>query len=164
MKNNRAGFTLIEILVCIAVIGILAGSVLVMSGSATASARDARRKSELQRIGRLFLTSCYMPNGGPGTYDIATLADELKTKYPQFAGQISSMPKDPKIGTTERAYYEYKVSEDGGKCAIYANLERGSEPATLTGITEPTPGGGTGVLQATAGGWNGSDKYFQVSN
>ena len=161
---NRNGFTLIELLIVIAIIGILAGTVIVMSGSATASARDARRKTELQRIGRLFLTSCYLPESGGGSYDIASLANELKNKYPQYASQMSSLPKDPKRGTAERAYYEYVVSDDGKKCAIYANLERESETVTLPDLDGPAPGGGIGVLQTSSDGWNGSNKYFQVSN
>lgn len=162
MKAN--GFTLIELLVTIAIIGILAGTVLVMFGQATGSARDARRKTELQRLGRLFLGTCYVPQDGPGTYDIAILAEELKTKYPQYSGQMTSLPRDPKIGTAEKAYYEYIVSDDGIKCAIYANLERKTEPVTLSNIFKPTPGGGTGVLQGTGEGANGSNRYFQVSN
>jgi prepilin-type N-terminal cleavage/methylation domain-containing protein len=162
MKNK--GFTLIELLVTISIIGILAGSVLMMFAGATGSARDSRRKTELQRAGRIFLTVCYMPDSGPGNYDIAVLAAELKNKYPQFSGQFSSLPSDPKLGTAERAYYEYIVSDDGKKCALYANLERKTEPVTLPDITEPTPGGGTGVLRAANDGWNKSDRYFQVSN
>ncbi len=162
MKNQ--GFTLIELLVVITIIGILAGTILIVYGQATASARDARRKTELQQIGRMFLTTCYMPKSGPGSYDLAALADELQNKYPQYSGKLASLPGDPKLKTNERSYYEYAVSEDGTKCAIYANLERENEPVTLPGISNPTPGGGTGVLQSSADGWNGTDKYFQVSN
>jgi len=47
---------------------------------------------------------------------------------------------------------------------LYGNLENGAEPITLPAITSPTPGGGAGVFQAAAAGWNGTNKYFQFSN
>jgi len=62
------------------------------------------------------------------------------------------------------AFYRYIVTGDGAKCALYANLENENEKVTLTEIVVPTAGGGTGVLQAAEDGWNGTPKYFQVSN
>ena len=47
---------------------------------------------------------------------------------------------------------------------VYANLEREEEPVTLPLVTAPGPGGGTGVFESTIEGWNGTKKYFQVSN
>lgn len=163
-KKSR-GFSLIEILVVIAVIGIIATVIFVSLGSATGKARDAKRKTELAQIGRLLSGgSCYMPNGGPGEYDTADLVEELKVKYPQYAQYASMAPKDPKSGTDTQSFYYYIVDSEGKKCALYANLENASEPVTLPNLSAPTPGGGTGVLQAASAGWNGTDKYFQVSN
>ena len=162
MKNK--GFTLIELLIVTVIIGILSSIVLVSFSGATASARDARRKAEISKIGRLFISSCYLPDAGAGDYDIASLANELKSKYPQYANQIAAIPRDPRIGTSEQSYYKYVVTEDGKKCALYANLEREDEPVMLSNIFAPTPGGGTGVFQTAVAGWNGSTKYFQVSN
>ncbi len=162
-KRSR-GFSLIEILVVIAIIGILATIVIVVLNSATGKARDAKRKTELAQIGRLLSGgSCYLPNGGAGDYDTADLIGELKLKYPQYAQYAAMAPKDPKSGTDTKSFYHYIIDEDN-KCALYANLENVSEAVTLPSLSVPTPGGGTGVLQATDVGWNGSNKYFQVSN
>ncbi len=49
IKTNK-GFTLIELLVVIAIIAILAGLVLVRVGSASADARNAKRRSDLNQI------------------------------------------------------------------------------------------------------------------
>lgn len=159
----RKGFTLIEILVVIAIIGILAAIVLAALGGARDSARDAKRKTEIAQIGRLLTFSCYTPTAGAGDYDLAELVPELQTKYPQYASQIQNFPRDPKTGTAAASRYRYVV-DGAGKCAIYANLEHADEPVTLSTLTAPTAGGGTGVLEAPSPGWNGSPKYFQVSN
>lgn len=163
MKNQN-GFTLIEIFVVIAIIGVMAAIIIPSLISARAKARDAKRKLEISQIGRLFSASCYLPDGGGGEYDLIGLLDELRIKYPQYASTLSQTPKDPRVGTDAESFYKYLVTADGKNCALYANLENKSEPVTLTGLPSPSAGGGTGILEALSDGWNDSPKYFQVSN
>ena len=159
---KKPGFTLIEILVVIAIIGLLSGVILVAINPARAKARDVRRKSELRQVGQfLSASSCYIPNAGPGDYDIAALVPELQAKYPQYASLIGNAPQDPKTGSSSQTNYRYIVIDDS-RCDLYANLENENEPVTLTGITAPTAGGGTGVLRAATDGPNGSPIYYQI--
>jgi prepilin-type N-terminal cleavage/methylation domain-containing protein len=160
----RKGFTLVEILVSIAIIGILAVIVLVALNTTTDKARDTRRKAELSQIGHLIAGGgCYVPDAGAGDYDLADLVAELKAKYPQYAGALQNIPHDPTSATDTKTNYRYTVTADK-KCALYANLENTSEPVTLPSLTAPTPAGGTGVFEGTAAGVNGTHIFYQVSN
>ena len=105
-----------------------------------------------------------MPDAGAGDYDVGDLMAELKAKFPQYAQFIASVPKDPRGGTDAVTKYRYVVTADAAACALYANLEKSDEPVTLVALTAPTPGGGTGVLEASTEGPNGTTRYFQASN
>jgi prepilin-type N-terminal cleavage/methylation domain-containing protein len=162
-KNTKKGFSLIELLVVIAIISILATIVISALSTAREKARDAKRKVEVSGIGRLITASCYLPDAGSGTYDISNIVNEFVENNPQYMSYVSQIPKDPSAPSGDpESLYKYTVN-DSGKCAVYANLENASDKTTLS-ITSPTPGGGTGILEATSDGWNGTPKYFQVSN
>lgn len=155
---------MIEVLVVISIVGILAAFVLASAFNVTGRARDARRKAEITQIGKFLILSCYLPDEyGEGKYDLISLVNKILIKYPQQSKFLSNIPKDPKTGTETESRYVYTVTDDGKKCALYANLENSSEAVTLS-ITVPTPGGGIGVLEANSSGWNGSPLYFQYSN
>ena len=148
----------------VALIGIMASIVLAAVGPAREKARDAKRKAEISGIGRLVTASCYLPVAGAGTYDISDLITEFIANNPQYASYISQVPKDPSAPSSGAESLYMYIVDTNGKCAVYANLENEDERVTLQGISVPTAGGGTGVLNATTDGWNGSPKYFQVSN
>ncbi len=164
-RSSGAGFSLLEIIVVTAIIGVIASIILVALSGVRAKGRDAKRKIEIAQIGRFMSgASCFMPQSGAGEYDLVPLASELAARYPQYAQYVSNVPRDPSVGTEIESYYRYMVSEDGLKCALWANLENADEPVTNFRISAPTAGGGTGVFEGGVEGWNGTTKYYQVSN
>lgn len=160
----RKAFTLVELLVVVAIIALLASLILFVVSGARAKARDSVRKSEISQIGQFMSLSCFVPQAGAGEYDLAEIAQELKTKYTGFERLFKRIPKDPRIGTDAQTFYRYLVTDGGSGCAMYANLENKNEPVTLPELTNPTAGGGKGVFQAAVEGWNNSDRFFQDSN
>lgn len=161
-KNGSQGFTIVELLVTIAIIGLLAGIVFTAIQPARLKARDAKRKTDMAQIGRLlYASSCYVPNAGAGDYDLADLVPELTAKYPQYAQYASLLPRDPKTGSGSKTNYRYEYTADG-HCVVYMNLENTDEAITLSNLNEPTPGTGQGVLKASQTGPNGTNIYYQV--
>lgn len=161
--SQKKAFTLVEMLIIIAIIGILSSIILVSLSGVREKGRDAKRKAEIAQFGRFLTLSCYLPEEGEGEYDLIPLAEQMRNKYPQYSQYFANIPKDPKTGTESESKYVYTVNADGSKCALYANLENEKETVTLL-ITVPTPGGGVGVLKTDTAGWNGTPLYFQYSN
>lgn len=154
---------MIEMIVVIGIIGLLAAFTFNYLGGARGQAGDAKRFNDINQLGKLLAFGCPVPDAGVGEYDLSELVTELKAKYPQHAKNIPSDLYDPKTGNATETNYKYIVNADGN-CVLYANLEEGNEEATLQGISEPAPGGGKGIFESAVPGWNGSTKYFQVSN
>ena len=160
----KFGFSLIEILVVIGIIGILATVVYAALGSVRIRSRDTKRKYDISQIGRFMSLSCFLPSSGGGEYDLADLAAELLVANPQYQQYLKKVPEDPKSGTAAQTNYTYIITADGQKCALYANLENKNETITLSNLTDPTPGGGNGVLSGTTTGANNTNIYYQYSN
>jgi len=81
-KNNQSkifkkGFTLIEMLIVIAIIGILASMVIVSLGPSQAKARDAKRMSDLRQIQNM-LEIYYTANGGYPKQDSSVPISNIK--------------------------------------------------------------------------------------
>ncbi|MEK7564624.1 MAG: type II secretion system protein [Patescibacteria group bacterium] len=116
LKTNK-GFTLVELLVVITIIGILASVVLVSLNSARGKARDAKRLGDVRQIA-LALEFCYNDLGKylpASTFPVAgTPLGCSGTIY------ISNMPSDPSGGD-----YFFAVDNDSNpqKYVIATKLE-----------------------------------------
>jgi len=124
--SGNQGFTLIEMLIVIAVIAILAGVVLTGVSGFQASARDTRRVGDLRNVQNhleLFFNRCghYPVDSGTtcggatdsaGTVSWADLVTALETV-------TSQVPTDPGAGD-----YEYGHGDSGLSYILEATLER----------------------------------------
>ena len=95
-NKNFSSFTLVEMLVVVAVVGILASALLVSLGGSRAKARDARRISDLREVQNALELYCdreekYPVVTNPGT---ESSWQELRTEL-ENAGITSHIPDDP---------------------------------------------------------------------
>lgn len=142
----RRGFTLIELLVVVAIIGMLSSVVLAALGEARASARDAKRYSDLRQIATA-LELYYQENGAypiqtlyrgttPGCYN--TSANPSGPTIPGLTDRyISSIPQDPRWIPNNYCYL-YASNSDGSqyKLLAYNTVETGN--ANTSGGVSPT--------------------------
>ena len=101
MKNFKKGFTLVEMLIVVVIIGILSAALLPRLQGAQSSARDAARRSDLNQLGSAILS--YYNNRGEYPWPAASWTTEyswvIAAKYIQdelmSVVELSSLPTDP---------------------------------------------------------------------
>lgn len=163
MRNRKdTGFTLIEMLVVIAIIGILASVVFANFGEVQKKSRDAKRKSDLQNIA-VALTTYYSihhkyPVGGAGS-DRTCWVNQVSNDPANcplgvlLAEKImSSIPYDPGLNNYLSGVPNPPV-DTCGYAQFYAYYSDGN--SYLLGAVEETKGN-SGCTQK--GNWSGSNE------
>lgn len=125
MKQTKLqlGFTLMELLIVIAIIGILISLGVVSYSSAQKAGRDSRRRSDMKAIQNAW-EQYYADNSGsyPATCNFATLTTYLP----------GGIPADPKSGGT------YSGTCTASSYCYCATIESGSGNATAANCTYGT--------------------------
>lgn len=131
--NNKKGFTLIEVLIVVSIIGILASIVLVGLGAFRRAGRDARRVADLRQVQNaleLYFSKCgfYPGVSGPSACNSGTPTDwsGFSSALTGAGIGISSVSNDPLAPTRN---YEYGRSSDGQSYVLKAQLEDATHPS-----------------------------------
>ncbi len=127
MKNNK-GFTLIELLVVMTIIAIITALSLASFDGARKSAKDGRRKADIEQIRsalEVYRSDCGLYPTATSNLLSSTVAQCLNNVY------LSSVPADPNSTTTTSYPYLYsKISNNS--YAICAHLELCDNCASVT--------------------------------
>src|SRR5690606_11968818 len=117
MQKNQKGFTIIELLVVIVIIGILIALALPNLFSAQARGRDSDRKNELKN-----------------------LQSKLETHYSDensYTADLSGLDPAPTSDETtdpKGANYTYTPAADNGSYTLSATLENDKDPDATAGV------------------------------
>lgn len=120
------GFTLLELLVVLAIIGILAAIGIASFGGVQAKARDARRKSDLENIARA-MEMYYNDNGNYPT-GVGGAIQGVAWGARWAAGTALYMEKLPK--DTRSDYYYEAIGVDRKAYRLYARFETAYDTAS----------------------------------
>jgi prepilin-type N-terminal cleavage/methylation domain-containing protein len=147
-KKQKQGFTLIEILIVVAIIAILASVVLVGLGPTQQQGRDARRLSDLREV-QTALELYYNKNG---VYPDGSTWGVMTTALVGGSIGVSQIPNDP---STNGTYYYQSFASDS-TYVIGAKLESANN-SVFTGYAPPSVGTPTSLTCAA------SDKQYCLS-
>ncbi len=163
VKAKGADF--IELLVIALLIEFIIIFLFFFAGKTQELIRDSVRKNHVSQAGKILINPCFVPDKTSDNreYDLFIVIKEMIKKNKIAEEASFKKIKDPKTGDEYASMYIYKISRDGKKCVLYANLESSLNQKNLS-LVKPLPGGGTGILETTTKGWNGSPFYFQFSN
>lgn len=128
--NKKFGFTLVELLVVISIIGIL--TIITASSfiNSQVRSRDAYRKASLKSLADALST--YYGDYGvyptSSTVNINTLiSNEGEFSYPASGNKIIYMKKVPKEKTSGISQILYEVSSTAKSYRLYVNLENSED-------------------------------------
>lgn len=130
--NTKRGFTLMELLVAIAIVGILAGIGSIAFSSVQQRGRDAKRKEDLQSL-KIALEAYHADNNqySPSPCTDPTFTSSDATQQPQqrwidflTPTYIKQLPVDPKPGFT----YQLSVTKNCQNFILWAKLESTTDP------------------------------------
>jgi len=116
IKDTKPGFTLMEILISIAIIAVLTAIGIVSYSSINRGARNAKRRADIEQIRSAL--ELYRSDLGfyPAVHTSALGdADDLVESDPNFSTYLSQIPRDPKgveymykaTGLNGGSYYGY---------------------------------------------------------
>ena len=131
----RSGFTLMEMLVVVALIAMLLSGVLVLVQGAQAKARDTNREQHIKTIQNALALYASLKGRYPVYDGFLTGLDPVSAEL-KNTDSLPQMPLDP----LNRALYRYSyTSPDGATYSVKYYLETGTIPGKNSGLNTVIP-------------------------
>lgn len=124
--KNKKGFTLIEMLIVVAIIGILSAVILVGLGPTQRTGRDARRLADLKQV----QTALELYFQKEGVYPSSGNWNDLANTLKNAGIGVTDLPRDP----TKSQEYLYSVNAAGSSYVLGAKLEDKNNPAWKSSV------------------------------
>jgi len=131
IRSMKKGFTLLELLVTISIIGILLGVGAASFATAQKRGRDSRRQSDMKSIQKA-LEQCYAVDS---SYPVSVTSGSALT-CTGAAVTMNQVPSDPKDDATYSYASMYSVgvgNADYCLCALLENIGKGNASAMGSG-------------------------------
>jgi len=141
LKRKQHGFTIVELLIVIVVIGILAGLVVTTFSGIQKKARDSERKTDINAL-HSQLEAYYAQNG---KYPTLANVNDSAWRSTNMKGLDADALKDPKgaastlVGAAAADSYAYAVTTSGGAACDNAAPATDCGAYVLTATNEGTP-------------------------
>ncbi len=151
MNKIKKSFTLVELMVVVAVIAILATALLIGLGGARKKARDAKRLSSVKEIQNV-LELYYAKEGNYPSGGYSNLKTELASEG--IISNENQLPTDP-LGTAEYKYI-YNNCNNGQDYVIGTHLEVPSDKIMSKSVKSTecsNPGDGDDLSACGSNGW-----------
>lgn len=127
INKNKYGFTLVELLVVISIIGILTMISVASYTTAQIKARDSQRKSDLDGISKALMLYYNDTGSFPGSFPFGDSAVGFTGANAIIYMRIA--PQDPKNSNDSTYQYIYKT--DGKSFNLFSKLENTSDSQCL---------------------------------
>lgn len=148
-RSIKHGFTLVELLVVMSIIGVLTTIGLGSFATAQMRGRDAQRKSDLKQISHA-LEIYYSDHGTyPSTLTFGSEFTDSKTVY------FKEVPVDPSSGYS----YVYRTvpSDPTKKYQLFAYIENTQDKDILSGLSQSCGSGKTCNFAVTSANTNATE-------